>query len=487
MAYRNNADGWLVLIGLVVAVFIWRFIFDNPGTSLLIGALVLGVVGTWAHFHFESERLIAEASRKNDEALQRITRELAQRHAKTLHIKFQQLAHTDEYGVADFAAWYRHVEYFIENVVHPEAAKFGIQVDNVRVGHPLWLATSETIMDVILEHVSHFGEGLDISDVSTGIDYERFCQGELERCGWEVAATAVTGDQGADLIATRCGTRVIIQCKFYTKSVGNKAVQEAAAARIFHGGDHAVVVSNSSFTSSARALAQANDVRLLHHDQLEDLEALLGDNVPLRSSDHKTIDPVDLSAEATKLISDRPELWEFKLAFEVLKSELVPLQSRWEQLSRDTAPRKLKIVAFDESLGWAATRLKSLGRATSSIKPSLDRLTMGFGQPGLPGDENAIVRGCRSIGGAAAKLLEFEEEVHSARLFEDFQEIRALLQGAASHSLAEIFRLPVELSKVLESPSGRHEIKLVLSLPEGFEEKCDLALKRVAEKLGLAG
>ena len=85
----------------------------------------------------------------------------------------------------------------------------------------------------------------------------------------------MTGDQGADLIADMGGCRVVIQCKFYSRPVGNKAVQEAHAAIGFHAGDCAAVVSNASFTRAAKQLADANGVLLLHHDQLADLRQLL--------------------------------------------------------------------------------------------------------------------------------------------------------------------------------------------------------------------
>ena len=85
----------------------------------------------------------------------------------------------------------------------------------------------------------------------------------------------MTGDQGADLIAEADGCRVIIQCKFYSKPVGNKAVQEAHSALGFHAGDRAVVVSNATFTRSAKQLADSTGVLLLHHDQLADLGQVL--------------------------------------------------------------------------------------------------------------------------------------------------------------------------------------------------------------------
>jgi HJR/Mrr/RecB family endonuclease len=57
--------------------------------------------------------------------------------------------------------------------------------------------------------------------------------------------------------------------------VGNKAVQEVAAARIHEQDDYAAVVTNSRYTSAARQLAATNGVLLLHHSDLRDIDELL--------------------------------------------------------------------------------------------------------------------------------------------------------------------------------------------------------------------
>ena len=70
------------------------------------------------------------------------------------------------------------------------------------------------------------------------------------------------------------GLVVVLQCKLYSKPVGNAAVQEAGMA--FHKASHAAVVSNAAFTRQARELASASGVVLLHHEQLTDLDQLVG-------------------------------------------------------------------------------------------------------------------------------------------------------------------------------------------------------------------
>jgi len=100
------------------------------------------------------------------------------------------------------------------------------------------------------------------------IDYERYCALQLEKAGWVTRLTAATGDQGADVIASRGGKILVLQCKLYSTPVGNDAVQQVIAARQFQSADLSGVVSNQPFTRSAKELALVTNVRLFHHEEL---------------------------------------------------------------------------------------------------------------------------------------------------------------------------------------------------------------------------
>jgi restriction system protein len=98
----------------------------------------------------------------------------------------------------------------------------------------------------------------------SGVEFESVVAKLLREHGFEdVRGTPATGDQGADLLATDGGRLVVIQVKRYSAAVGNSAVQEVAAALRFYDGDEAWVITSSTFTPSARALAQKNGVRLI--------------------------------------------------------------------------------------------------------------------------------------------------------------------------------------------------------------------------------
>ena len=98
----------------------------------------------------------------------------------------------------------------------------------------------------------------------SGYEYERFCANYIKKIGfYNIEVTKSSGDQGVDIVASKGGHRYAIQCKYYSSPVGNKAVQEVVAGAAFYNCDKKMVITNSSFTSSAIDLAASNGVELL--------------------------------------------------------------------------------------------------------------------------------------------------------------------------------------------------------------------------------
>lgn len=113
--------------------------------------------------------------------------------------------------------------------------------------------------------------GAEINNLS-GVEFEVWVSKLLKENGFiDIRGTPATGDQGADLIAKRGGQTIIIQAKRYQGTVGNKAVQEVASAVQFYSGDEGWVITNSTFTPSAKALAQKSGVRLIDGRMLNNI------------------------------------------------------------------------------------------------------------------------------------------------------------------------------------------------------------------------
>jgi restriction system protein len=83
--------------------------------------------------------------------------------------------------------------------------------------------------------------------------------------------TKLSNDQGADLVVEKAGIKYVIQAKRYTGNVGNDAIQQIVASINHYKADKGVVVTNSTYTNSAIALAKSNKIELLDRSKLKEM------------------------------------------------------------------------------------------------------------------------------------------------------------------------------------------------------------------------
>ncbi|SFF27614.1 restriction system protein [Sulfitobacter brevis] len=193
-------------------------------------------------------------------------RDAVEAHKDTLAKKRMRLVSRDDYGNLKGEAWNAEIQYFFENVIRPSLSDRELEA--------IWEIADEVAQDEIENVVlplslAKAGE-LSFSPDMSPIDFEYFVAGIFQSSGWDAEVSKASGDQGADVVASRDGCKVVVQCKLYSKPVGNKAVQEVIAARQYYDSDLAYVVTNSTFTRSASQLAAASSVRLLHYSDIED-------------------------------------------------------------------------------------------------------------------------------------------------------------------------------------------------------------------------
>lgn len=196
-----------------------------------------------------------------------------EQNANILYIKRDQLLFKDEYGSLIEDKWIQEIYRFIRTKIKPLLAEQHllefyplIQKDVVKkiTNIAKYPPKSENAFFKKLKK-----ERLQYSPTMDPFDYEAYCAELLRKKGWNAEVTTASGDQGADVIAVKRGITLIIQCKLYSKPVGNKAVQEVNAAKIFYHAHYAAVVSNAAYTTSARQLAGSTKVALLHHETLQ--------------------------------------------------------------------------------------------------------------------------------------------------------------------------------------------------------------------------
>ncbi len=103
-------------------------------------------------------------------------------------------------------------------------------------------------------------------------DFEKLNYRLFEAMGYKVEHIGHPKDQGGDLIINKGSERIVVQAKRYlNQMVGNKAVQEAVAARNYYNCNGAIVVASFDFTQEAISLARSNNTKLINKRELQEL------------------------------------------------------------------------------------------------------------------------------------------------------------------------------------------------------------------------
>ncbi len=103
---------------------------------------------------------------------------------------------------------------------------------------------------------------IDSIDHLTGEGFEELLKKVFTVLGYNAQITKKTGDQGADLILSKDGRKISVQAKRYSKTVGNKAIQEVYSSIQFYETGEAWVITTSDFTKGAIELARKTGVKL---------------------------------------------------------------------------------------------------------------------------------------------------------------------------------------------------------------------------------
>ncbi len=233
--------------------------------------------GLWALVHHISTKL-KEARR----ARRALVENVIKLHIAVLSLKRRQLVLVDDYGTERDAGWRKEVTYFLQKAVQVAGVKnFDFSDDQWAWGR---------INELVSQTQIPSAADAQTVQAMDPLAFEEHCAELLRQAGWNARRTQASGDQGVDVIAEKGGRKVVLQCKLYGQPVGNSAVQAVESGRIFYEASVAAVVSNATFTLSARRLAASTGTLLLHHSELGRLEEAGG-----RSSRPAVVEPVQIN------------------------------------------------------------------------------------------------------------------------------------------------------------------------------------------------
>ena len=262
----------IILIIAVILFFIWFFIEDKNSQA-----------EREIKTKLQLEEL--EKERKNDRKKQKeknirkatikqLVRKLPkdfeaiiEKNFKVVAGAYRKSVTSNAFGKKNYDKFLPQLQEYLEDnskIVDRLDREFGVEVTFDEGALDKYIAIIET---KIKESDSRF----DYSDEMDPYDYEHLCAEEFKKNKWDAEATQGSSDQGVDVIATKDTRTLVAQCKRFMKPVGNKAVQEIVAGMKYYEATEGVVIAPNGYTNSAKNLAEANNIKLIHHSEIGNL------------------------------------------------------------------------------------------------------------------------------------------------------------------------------------------------------------------------
>lgn len=109
----------------------------------------------------------------------------------------------------------------------------------------------------------------------TGVEFEVLVEGLVKKMGFEVFPTKASGDGGIDLIAYNhqpfLEGKYIIQCKRWNSSIGEPVLRDLYGAMMSERANKGILITNSTFTNSAKEFAKDKPLELIDGERLNTL------------------------------------------------------------------------------------------------------------------------------------------------------------------------------------------------------------------------
>lgn len=256
-----------VIAFIIMMIISYQFEFMRPffyfGCALI--AVILAIVLIMGLIESEKAKSKKVKHLAALDGAERTIEGIVTEHLSTLAKRHSTLVRVDRYGVVEAKEWNREVQHFVDKVVRP---KLTTEEAQAVADEGMNSVFQRLIEDRVVDYCNARSDD-GISEVATPLEFEAKCAAILRSNGWLASITKASGDQGADVFAQKGDRKLVVQCKYYTGSTGNKAVQEVVAAKSFYDAQIGAVVSTSEFTKSAKELAASSGVHLFDLGDLE--------------------------------------------------------------------------------------------------------------------------------------------------------------------------------------------------------------------------
>ncbi len=160
-----------------------------------------------------------------------------------------------------------------KSIIEDKTNNLNMEISNlINIKEKLEKETSQlydvkSVLDMQIKKREDFFVSTELKYIDTlnGLEFEKYTGQLLSKLGYKTEVTKASQDSGGDIIAEKDDIKYVFQCKNYSDTVGNKAIQEVYAAKGIYQCDRAIVITNNFFTKQAQE--EANVLNILLWDR----------------------------------------------------------------------------------------------------------------------------------------------------------------------------------------------------------------------------
>ena len=168
----------------------------------------------------------------------------------------------------------------------------------------------------------------------------------------------------------------------------------------------------------------------------------------LRSRSSSSFSLDSLAGESLKVAIDRPRLWEHRLLADALRNQLLASRDLRKEHQIGLTLGVSEYVCADQFSSWASARLHELEGVVGSLGTLVNEtLQIALGQPGEPGDVDAIVFVAKKLGQAYTQAIDWSLRVRRTCIDEAFDPVKVEMARFTDNIIGSIEEFSAELLK----------------------------------------
>ncbi|NVK53356.1 MAG: hypothetical protein HWD85_10520 [Flavobacteriaceae bacterium] len=190
-----------------------------------------------------------------------------------------------------------------------------------------------------------------------------------------------------------------------------------------------------------------------------------------------------------RIIIDKPEGWEWRLAAELLRYFNNPLFRKLDDLKDGLYIKDQEFVNDTEVNNWISNRLTELTKLTNPIALQLQQLNKNFGPIGKPGNYREILHTSELIKNSIEQIIKFEERVHFAIVSEKYNGLMELIKNAIGSQVKKLSNIPESLDKIVAMIGTEHggtsenplliQETITFELPDNWQKQFNREINKI--------